>query len=811
MKGMAMKNTVGLMLVAALACAAACPARAASVTLTSSSGDLTLSQALADAGATVADLTGNMYDDIVVAGNGNILFDTDISAYTGTIHISSGATVKVTALGGCGATSGKVYVADGGALIPDATGFAANAFTMPKDEIHLAGVGPDGKGALVAVADANQRLGIWGNSFVLDGDALIANRVARSYVLDFPKQSPSTSVINLDMNGHTLTFAPRTCYIPVRMVVANPGHIVVTNDSLSMNNGVRLNGTAANTFTFRNGGYNHFFQMDGAGIAPWTLVYDSSGKMLFEQLGGRWDGPVRLLKPFKLEARTMNGNNLFNPKVELYGPISGEEGIVINSDVPTRGAGHLYLYSTNSFKGGVVLNENTYLHVMTNGAVPSAGAPILMTNAFLDVQADFCVLPSVDCFCSDAGAITSSDALSGRIAGTLTKRGGGTLDCTWSSKKDGIDLKAGTLKLASDADAWYAGVYEGDRSLGWSTSAQTSEWGSPLYYSTTSLRDDVQKSMRWVMSASTFPKGGCTVYEGWIYCSPSEAGKWRFASNVISLGRLFIDGNEIINKQGLNQVCFGNATMTSGWHRVMFRMGRTGGSGGPNTSLNGAYEYNSTAISMDAEMLAAWQASGLGLSICKDSAKADAKTTNLADFAAFPSDPGDGSVLRFVQPGSAEEADLAVAFTNRQLVGFFAAATNTVLDLCGMPFSVGCVTGFPTVVHTDIPAWLAGSTPNLTVTNGWTASAEDLASGAAFTVTGGALTFAEGATLTVPDSRALPDTRGGNLAVATATGGIAGLPELVFAEGDRRGILRKSDDGKSLLLTVASGMMVIFR
>ncbi len=60
-------------------------------------------------------------------------------------------------------------------------------------------------------------------------------------------------------------------------------------------------------------------------------------------------------------------------------------------------------------------------------------------------------------------------------------------------------------------------------------------------------------------------------------------------------------------------------------------------------------------------------------------------------------------------------------------------------------------------------------------------------------------------------ARALPDTHGGSLAVATATGGIAGLPELVFAEGDRRGILRKSDDGKSLLLTVASGMMVIFR
>jgi hypothetical protein len=65
--------------------------------------------------------------------------------------------------------------------------------------------------------------------------------------------------------------------------------------------------------------------------------------------------------------------------------------------------------------------------------------------------------------------------------------------------------------------------------------------------------------------------------------------------------------------------------------------------------------------------------------------------------------------------------------------------------------------------------------------------------------------------MTVPDSLSLRDTQGGSLTVATATGGIAGMPALVFAEGDRRGILRKSQDGKSLQLIVASGMMMIFR
>jgi hypothetical protein len=168
-------------------------------------------------------------------------------------------------------------------------------------------------------------------------------------------------------------------------------------------------------------------------------------------------------------------------------------------------------------------------------------------------------------------------------------------------------------------------------------------------------------------------------------------------------------------------------------------------------------------------------------------------------------------VFRLVQPGAAAAADLAAAFTNQHRVAALTVATNTTLDLCGGPLFVGSVTGFPTVVHTAIPSWLNGETPTLTVTMNWTASAAGIASGAAFTVTGGALAFAEGTTLTVPDSQSLPDTHGGSLAVATATGGITGLPELVFAEGDRRGFLRLSDDGKSLLLTVASGMTIIFR
>ena len=805
----------------ALAAGAACAVFSATVTLTSSSsGDITISQALDAAGATLANLTGNDYDDVVVEGDGRILFDTDISAYTGAIHVSSGAKAVVTALGGLGATSGNVYVADGGALIADATGFAQNTFTLVKGEVHIAGVGPDGAGALVAIADKSQRTertGMWGaGKIVMDADALITHKVPNgNSVVDFPTQTlPNNPPANLDMNGHTLTFAPRGGYIPVRFIVEDPGDIVLTNNMISVNEVNRLNGSSANRFIVKDGGAISLFTQKSANALPWTLVFDTEKPLRVERNGiNRWDGPVQLNRDMKVEAYTFSSDGVYqNPEMHFYGPISGSGRIILYSFSPSKHSGHLWLYSPDStFTGGIVMQDNTQLHVMTDGAVPSAGGPIIITNGVLDLQAN-CTLPSVDFFCSGDKEISGIGSV--HFTGTFTKRGSGRLECVNSSSMDNIDLKAGTLSLATDTNTMYnVGVYEGDRSLGWSDKTlQTPEWGSPLWYNTTQLRDRTQTSLRWVMSANSFGKGGCTVYEGWIYCSASEAGKWRFASNVNSLGRLRIDNAEVINRQNQNAVGFGTWNMTEGWHHFMFRMGRVNSAGGPNTSVTSANEYNgSTVISMDADMLAAWQASGLGLGICKDSAKAEANTTNLADFVAFPSDPGDGSVLRLAKPGSADELALATAFTNRHTVASLTAATNTVLDVHGIPLFTGCVTGFPTVVNTSVPAWAAGTTPNITVKENWTAPADGLAAGAAFTVTGGALTFADGATLTVPDSDLIGDTHGGSIAVATASEGIVGMPTLVFADGDKRGRLSMSNDGKSLLLAITSGMTVIFR
>lgn len=797
------------------ACATGFCAWADSVTLTSSSsGSLTITEALAAAGAAVSSLTGNVYDDIIVAGDGEIQFDTDISAYMGAIHVSSGATLVLTCNGGLGAASGKAYVADGGALIIDATGFAANKFRLSKAEIHIAGNGPDGRGALIGKADASQRStnysthdGMWGDKIVLDGDALISTDVNNNNYVDFIQQYPaSKTVANLDMNGHTLTVTPIGCMLPVRFVVDNPGHIVTTNNMfLSMGNANFLGGSSENTFTVSGQGRLTTFGMSVANEAPWTLVHDTTYPLQVEK-NNRWDGPIRLEKAMGLNF--YNGNTE-DAELHLYGGIVGDKPLRAYSNKPADYPGHLYLHSaSDNFTGTLTLDENTYLHVMNSGALPVDGSPIIMTNAMLDVQAASCVLPSVDCFCSKEVEFTSGPDSRGRVTGTFVKRGSGTLAYGLRMSIDSLDLKDGTMKLTNARTPWYAGVYEGDRSPGWT---EGNPAGNTLYYGTTSLKDSTQLSLRWLMSASTFSNGGCSVYEGWFYCPASKVGKWRFASNVRGLGVLRVDSSIVISKQNLNKVTFGNATISEGWHSFQFRMGRTDKNGGPNVSVAEATEFNdSTTIEMSSDVKTAWVSKGAGLCICTDNVKATAKTTDPGDFEPFFSDPGDGSVLRIVKPGSAEEDDIYADFAAARTFGAITAATNTTLDLCGALLNVGCVTGFPTVVSTGTP-WDEGTIPNLTVSENWTASAEGIASGAVFTVTDGSLTFREGATLTVPDSNLLRSTQSGGVVVATATGGIAGMPTLVFAEAGLRGKLFKSQDGKSLLVSVGSGLTVIVR
>ena len=781
--------------------------------MSSSSGALTISDALAAAGATVSDLTGNVYDDIIVAGDGKIQFDTDISAYTGAIHVSSGATLVLKCNGGLGAASGKAYVANGGAMIIDATGFAANTFRLAKAEIHIVGAGPNGCGALIGKADASQRSignskgGMWGDKIVMDGDALISTVVNNGCMVDLPQQFPSSkSVTNLDMNGHVLTLAPTGYLLPVRFIVEDPGHIVSTNNQfLSFNSDNALGGSSMNTFTVRDDGKLNLYGMSVSDAAPWTLVFDSKNSLQAEQVN-YWAGPVILDRELKL--KFYRGVGAIEPTLHLYG-MSGDKPVYVYSSNPGEYPGHLYLHTANDgYTGRMTFTENTYLHVMSGDVLSADGASIVMTNAVLDVQSASCVLPSLDCYCSKEIEFTSGAGRGGRFAGTFVKRGSGTLVYGLPMSIDSLDLKDGTLKLANSLVPWYAGVYEGDRSPGWGAGDPN---GSSMFYATYSIKDTVQLSLRWLMSASTFADGGCSVYEGWFYCPASKAGKWRFASTVKTVGKLLVDNSTVIEKQDPKYITFGNANIAEGWHSFQFRMGRADKNGGPNTSVTTATEVRTSAtIEMSSDVRAAWVSKAAGLCICIDNDKATNKTTDPGDFEPFFSDPGDGSVLRVAKPGSAEEDAINAAFATVRTFGAITAATNTTLDLCGALLNVGCVTGFPTVVSTVTPRY-EGKDPNLTVSENWTASAERIASGAVFTVTDGSLTFADGATLTVPDSAMLRTTQGGGVVVATATGGIAGMPTLVFAEEGRRGKLIKSQDGKSLLLAVSSGLIVVVR
>ena len=67
-----------------------------------------------------------------------------------------------------------------------------------------------------------------------------------------------------------------------------------------------------------------------------------------------------------------------------------------------------------------------------------------------------------------------------------------------------------------------------------------------------------------------------------------------------------------------------------------------------------------------------------------------------------------------------------------------------------------------------------------------------------------------GSALALDESEFALAEYGQTATVFTATS-ITGTPTLQLAEGDRRGVLSKSQDEKSLLLTVFSGLTIIFR
>lgn len=136
--------------------------------------DQTLAEALSAAGATVADLTGNVYDKVVKTGVGKVTVDTAIAAFAGDLFVSNG-TWCITVNDGWGAASVSanntsfIVIADGATLE-----VGGNVAISGLDKtIYASGSGYGEAGAICvsnSTAPDTNGCGSWGRNIVLTGD-----------------------------------------------------------------------------------------------------------------------------------------------------------------------------------------------------------------------------------------------------------------------------------------------------------------------------------------------------------------------------------------------------------------------------------------------------------------------------------------------------------------------------------------------------------------------------------------------------------------------------------------------------------------
>ena len=815
------KLTVVLCLVAGVACAAP----VYTVTLPNGATN-TLAEAFAngyvtssEGAATAAGL--NAAEDLRVTGGGRLEINEDLKSagFAGEVHVLPGAVLRLTANGALGDTAHGTFVADGATLETECLDTSAQSRLAFKDEkLSFAGTGVDGVGALVARTPTTyERDGVWGGTILtMTGDATIAQV---GQYQDFPNNSANNS---LDMNGHTLTLcdtdnAGEFCF---RAVIKNPGHIVIRNALVSMNDNANLAGDASNTLTITDTGRLDLYSSTTVGKKKWTLrVPATCMRPMVVQTsnnGGIWDGPIVVERGLVVGMQGQESN--YN-KSKLRGAITAEKAFAIcrrTANPPQIPDVELYS-PQNSFAQGLALT-NINLKVMADGALPaSMGTGILTANnvAFTFDTADreqVWSLPQM----TVSGDVSIGDH-AGSWAG-IVKSTGATLTCSAESPSIAtLDLEAGTMSLAEPSANFNAGLYEGWRAYAYWHKAAHDEFTDTMMnvYKANAHCDNADNNatngvtlgVRLAYESQTFDdlvpneygtlvqaNGYAVNYQGYIWNPDPTNVTWSFAASEETVSSLFINGTTVYGRQaatttatengGNADLKYGNATLRPGANTFWWRIGLSGRTVGPKVSV---------------KTCATWtDKTKMGLVYDRQG-----RLSNNPDDYERLVETGNGALFTLTDPSTPAYAALKERTTVRRMERLSGTA-GAVLDAPSRQLIVRMLKGCPEVKTAS--SWLAEA--GLSVTETFVARAADLAAGHGV-VTDGKLDFAEGATFALEGE--FDALKGKTSVVATAAKGIQGLP-VVTGDAAAQFRLVKSEDGKTLSLEyIPNGTLVIFR
>ncbi len=817
-----MKTIIGLVVISGLGLASS----AATYTVTLPPGTTnTLDEAFSngcvaasEGEATLAGLYGA--SDFRITGGGRLEINVDLktAGYAGEIHVETGATLRITANGALGDTAHGTFVADGATLENECLDSSAdNLLEFSGEPLTFAGNGVDGVGALVARTPSKQeRNGVWGGTVLtMTGDAMISTV---SGYQDFPNNSSNNS---LDMNGHTLTVRgiPNASGtwpggVCLRPVVTDPGHIVLSNCYASMNDSANLEGSAENTFTVGIGCRLELYSATFANKKKWTLwIVENahSNPLLTSALGGYWDGPIVLDNRTEdwdvtLQAQK-NGAVISTNRSTLAGAISAARRVKFYNYAPTLPAPNLTLKSPdNVFAKGVEFS-NVNLFLEADGALPSACGTAVVENASINYNASVAsyTLPVL----RTSGNVTVGDA-QGSWAG-IVKTAGSTLTCSSISPAFmTLDLESGTMTLGEPDRSFNVGLYEGHKAYAywWKDGAGLDPYKANahcegadnchtnLITSTVRLAYEAYSPGEQALNefgALVSAGGYAFSYTGYIWNHDATNVTWTFAASERTVSRLYINYADVYGRQAAGtspengnsaDLRYGNATLHPGANHFWWRIGVSGITVGPNSTVKSCPTWTDTTK----------------MGLVYD--RLGRMSNDPANYERLINSE-DGDLFTLTDTASAEFTALRAELTVRHLERL-SGTSGAILNAVSRRLIVQELAGCPEVhLASD---WFDEA--GVAVTDLFAAWVTDLTAGHHF-ATDAQLVFDAGTTFELTGD--VQPLKGAKTILATAAKGIQGIPT-VTGETALYFKVSKSADAKTLYLEyVSRGTMVIFR
>ena len=670
--------------------------------------------------------------------------------------------------------------------------------------LTFGGEGLDGMGAIcnesVPISGVNLLNTVFYNACVtMTGDALLCNRTTQRFGFGY---------CYFDLNGHTFTI--RNLNGHAQQVICGvhfrtPGHVVLDDAEAYISANKSWDGTAENTITFTNSAYCRLYNVSTAEF-PWTLIVgqddltmysDSGGDKIWESTTkGCWRGPIRLNGNL-----TANCNN--NDVLNLYGPISGEGGILIkNYWLRLHNAG-------NTFEGGLTVNANGHAILHADGAVPVGGGPIIVKSggelAFSD-ENGMHNLPKVDWTVADGKSFVFTGSANGTIA-ALAKKGPGTLTFKGGMSVTGrTELVEGTLAVTPVRYSDEPGLLETSKK--YASSNLGNFYKNGTFSSGATQTVETVQAYPYLGNKTSKPwwqKYHYVKTEGYIWNRTGEDVTWSFATCYAAKGKLLIDDEVVTDTDNCGglwyYLCTNTVTLAPGPHKFELRAyNGTYSAGGARSAYRLWDVDNKRALSNDnVEVSITWQ-NDFG---CVYDVNGNS-STNVADYAipcnnyAAAWDGGDGFLFTRSDK-SVAECGLATCSLFSNIV----TSAGTVIDLglCDT-LEVPFIEGVTTVTN-----------GGLTVSGAWTIGTEPVLAGNRLAVEG-ALAFGEDAGIVVEQATGhVPNSPEGGWTIAEAEGGIT-LPEdwqgrVEFPNGKYR--LSLSGDGKRLMLEHFNGTILSIR